>query len=90
MSQEPGLFNDTIRANIAIWGRRWTEIKSSIARAIVMSRKITLLDEVTSALDAVSERVVQDVLYQVMINRTTVVIAHCLLTIKNADVIKCK
>ena len=46
-----------------------------------------LLDEATSALDAESERVVQDALDRVMVNRTTVVVAHPLTTIKNADVI---
>ena len=59
----------------------------AIARAIVKSPKILLLDEDTSTLDAESERVVQDALDRVMVNRTTVVVAHRLSTIKNADVI---
>ncbi|XP_028085814.1 ABC transporter B family member 11-like isoform X1 [Camellia sinensis] len=127
VSQEPVLFNDTIRANIAygreghateaeilaaselanahkfisglqqgydtIVGERGVQLSGgqkqrvAIARAIVKSPKILLLDEATSALDAESERVVQDALDRVMVNRTTVVVAHRLSTIKNADVI---
>jgi len=59
----------------------------AIARAILKDPKILLLDEATSALDAESERVVQDALDQVMVNRTTVVVAHLLTTIKDADMI---
>ncbi|BFG25063.1 hypothetical protein CerSpe_113370 [Prunus speciosa] len=127
VSQEPALFNDTIRANIAygkegdateaeiiaaselanaykfisslgqgfdtIVGERGVQLSGgqkqriAIARAIIKSPKILLLDEATSALDAESERVVQDALDGVMVNRTTVVVAHRLSTIKNADVI---
>ncbi|KNA15757.1 hypothetical protein SOVF_095280 [Spinacia oleracea] len=127
VSQEPVLFNDTIRANIAygkggnateaeitnaaelanahkfisslqhgydtVVGERGVQLSGgqkqrvAIARAIVKNPRILLLDEATSALDAESERVVQDALDQVMVNRTTVVVAHRLSTIKHADVI---
>ncbi|XP_068335797.1 ABC transporter B family member 21-like [Pyrus communis] len=127
VGQEPVLFNDTIRANIAygkdgdateaeiiaaselanahkfisslnqgydtVVGERGIQLSGgqkqrvAIARAIIKSPKILLLDEATSALDAESERVVQDALDRVMVNRTTVVVAHRLSTIKNADVI---
>ncbi|TMW88435.1 hypothetical protein EJD97_018572 [Solanum chilense] len=59
----------------------------AIARAILKDPKILLLDEATSALDTESERIVQEALDRVMVNRTTVVVAHRLTTIKNADVI---
>ena len=59
----------------------------AIARAIVKDPAILLLDEATSALDVESERIVQQALDRVMKNRTTVMVAHRLSTIKNADVI---
>ncbi|OWM75469.1 hypothetical protein CDL15_Pgr021633 [Punica granatum] len=127
VSQEPVLFNETIRANIAygkegnateaeilaaselanahrfisglqqgydtLVGERGVQLSGgqkqrvAIARAIVKEPKILLLDEATSALDAESERVVQEALDRVMVNRTTVIVAHRLSTVKNADVI---
>jgi len=56
-----------------------------IARAVLKNPPIMLLDEATSALDTESEKLVQDSLYKLMENRTTVVIAHRLSTIQNAD-----
>ncbi|KAL6333582.1 hypothetical protein AAG906_028767 [Vitis piasezkii] len=114
VSQEPILFNETIRANIAYGklganahnfisalphgyetsvGERGLQLSGgqkqriAIARAILKDPKILLLDEATSALDAESARVVQDALDRVMVERTTVVVAHRLTTIKGADII---
>ncbi|KAL8103554.1 hypothetical protein AgCh_027943 [Apium graveolens] len=127
VGQEPVLFNETIRDNIAYGkngeaseeeviaatrfsnahdfisalpqgyntnvGERGVQLSGgqkqriAIARAIIKDPKILLLDEATSALDTESERIVQDALDRVMENRTTVVVAHRLGTIKGADII---
>lgn len=59
----------------------------SIARAVLKNPPILILDEATSALDTESEKIVQDALYKLMQNRTSLVIAHRLSTVQNADVI---
>ncbi len=59
----------------------------SIARAILKNPPILILDEATSALDTESERLVQDALDSLMKNRTSLVIAHRLSTVRNADMI---
>lgn len=59
----------------------------AIARAILKDPRILLLDEATSALDSESERVVQEALDKIMVNRSTVVVAHRLSTVINSDMI---
>ncbi len=126
VSQETGLFNDSVRANIA-YGRAGAtdaEVEAAaraaaahgfiarlpqgydtvvgedavklsggqrqrvaIARAMLKNAPILLLDEATSALDLEAERKVQSALTELMRGRTTLVVAHRLSTIVDADVI---
>lgn len=59
----------------------------AIARAILKDPRVLILDEATSALDTESEKLVQDALDKLMVNRTSFVIAHRLSTVQRADII---
>lgn len=59
----------------------------AIARALVMDPRILILDDATSNVDTETEHLIQQALSELMVGRTTFIIAHRLLTLKNADLI---
>ncbi|KAG2184510.1 hypothetical protein INT43_000419, partial [Umbelopsis isabellina] len=84
VSQLPNGYNTKVgEGGIAVSGGQKQRI--ALARAIISDPKVLILDEATSALDAASEAIVQEALDRAAAERTTIVIAHKLSTIKNAD-----
>ena len=57
----------------------------AIARAFLKQAPILLLDEATSSLDSLTERAIHDALLHLMVNKTTLIVAHRLATLKDVD-----
>ncbi|HKP69805.1 MAG TPA: ABC transporter ATP-binding protein, partial [Pyrinomonadaceae bacterium] len=78
---------DTIVGERGIFLSGGQRQRIAIARAVLVDAPVLILDEATSALDAESERLVQKALGNLMLNKTSIVIAHRLSTVRKADLI---
>ncbi len=68
-------------ANISVGQRQLI----SIARALMVNPRLIILDEATSSIDVITERIIQDALHTLLEDRTAIIIAHRLSTVRNAD-----
>jgi subfamily B ATP-binding cassette protein MsbA len=76
---------DTVVGELGVMLSGGERQRIAIARALLKNAPVLILDEATSSLDSESERAVQDALDRLMANRTTLVIAHRLSTVRSAD-----